>query len=89
VLRVAGISRPVFGPGLVVSRADDVTAPAFISGIRRSDVIVKINSVKILSSETAVTDFIRVIRSNPETPVTIELVRNGERDCDDDDDDDD
>lgn len=73
----SGISRPIFSEGVVVTKADDTSSPAYLSGIRKSDVITKINRNVIEASETSVQDFISKIRTNADTPVELEYNRNG------------
>ena len=47
-----------------------------LAGIKINDVILKINDNEIIGSETAIGEFISVIRSSPNTEITLEVYKN-------------
>lgn len=70
-----GMGQPVYNTGLLVTTTSGADAPAVRSGIKISDVITKINGEEIRGGEKTVADFIGKVRSSPEKPIVLEVVR--------------
>lgn len=72
----AGISRPEFGPGLLVPSVVEPTLPAGQAGLKVKDVILSVNGKPIAGPE-GMEYFISAVRSSPDEPIPLEILRNG------------
>eukprot|EP00596_Hydrurales_sp_CCMP1899_P007035 CAMPEP_0119034236 /NCGR_PEP_ID=MMETSP1177-20130426/1245_1 /TAXON_ID=2985 /ORGANISM="Ochromonas sp, Strain CCMP1899" /LENGTH=383 /DNA_ID=CAMNT_0006991537 /DNA_START=465 /DNA_END=1616 /DNA_ORIENTATION=+ len=71
-----GIGHPTFYSGLSVTTTSTESSPAQKAGISINDIILRVNDEDIKGSETAISEFISKIRTSPNKPLILEILRN-------------
>lgn len=72
-----GLNTPIYNAGLTVTSTAGVDAPAVKAGIKLNDILVSLEGKELPGGETLVESFISEIRTHPDTPLDIGVMRDG------------